>query len=210
MKARRLKMRKDVWTRTLFSGSQWGVYMGRQVMYYLESDLPLCLIRAWLREAVTAGFSPCVRMSAQEWRWTCDHCGELDQYSHTLNVKCRKCITLCCHVHWRGRVIRVFRKHYSSLYWPAMGWLQSLGFEAHHCDVSRPQGAVFYPIPNWSRNSKQCALPLLSKQAIADMLFKSLAAPIRNRSTLLTEQGLTLLWCWWSNYSNPKWNISLV
>lgn len=101
MKARRLKMRKDVWTRTLFSGSQWGVYMGRQVMYYLESDLPLCLIRAWLREAVTAGFSPCVRMSAQEWRWTCDHRGELDQYSHTLNVKCRKCITLCCHVHWR-------------------------------------------------------------------------------------------------------------
>lgn len=71
MKARRLKMRKDVWTRTLFSVSQWGVCMGRQVMYYLESDLPLCLIRAWLREVVTVFSPPHVKIwtSAQEWRW---------------------------------------------------------------------------------------------------------------------------------------------
>lgn len=100
MKAERLKMRKDVWTRTLFSVSQWGVYMGRQVMYYLESDLPLCLIRAWLREGVTGGFFPRVRTSAQEWRWTCDLHTELGQYLHTLNAKCRKCVTLLCwHVH---------------------------------------------------------------------------------------------------------------
>lgn len=72
MKAGRLKMRKDVWTRTLFSMSQWGVCMGSQVMYYLESDLPLCLIRAWLREAVTGAFSPRVRMSALERGRTCD------------------------------------------------------------------------------------------------------------------------------------------
>lgn len=63
MKAGLLKMRKDVWIRTLFSVSQWGVYTGRQVMYYLESDLPLCLIRAWLREVVTVFFPPCKNMN---------------------------------------------------------------------------------------------------------------------------------------------------
>lgn len=93
MKAGCLKMRKDVWTHFLFSVSQWGVYIRRQVMYYLESDLPLCLITAWLREDVPGFFfSPRVRiwMSAQEWRWTCDLRTELSQYLHTPNAECRK------------------------------------------------------------------------------------------------------------------------
>lgn len=92
---RQLRWRGDVWRwGEMFEpapsllGPSGGVYMGRQVMYYLEEALALCLIRAWLREAVTAGFSACVRASAQEWRWTCDHHGALDQYVHTLTVKC--------------------------------------------------------------------------------------------------------------------------
>lgn len=94
MKARCLKMRKDVWTCTLFSGSQWGVCMGRQVMYYLEWDLPLCLIRAWLREAVTAAFFQCTNvcsgMRVNSWplqrTWS---------ILHTLTINCRKCTLLC-------------------------------------------------------------------------------------------------------------------
>lgn len=42
------------------------------------------------------------------------------------------------------------------------------------------------------RNSKWCTPLLFSKRAIADMLFKSLAALIRSHSTLLTEQGLII------------------
>lgn len=123
MKAGRLKMRKYVWTCTLFSVSQWGVYMGRQVMYYLESDLPLCLIRAWLKEAVTGGFFPRVRiwMPVEEWRWTCDHT-EFGRYLHTLNAKCRKCITPLLLCAWTGHVIGIPGKHYSSAlhYWTAI------------------------------------------------------------------------------------------
>lgn len=148
MKARCLKMRKDVWTFILFSGVPVGVgryvSMGRQVMYYLESDLPLCLIRDWLREALTGGFSPCVRMSAQECWWTCSHHRDLDQnYQYIINtlyVKCRKCrkgirlIILSCVL--TGRVIRIFRKHYCALhYWPAMGRLQSLWCCLNHMSV---------------------------------------------------------------------------
>lgn len=145
MKARCLKMRKDVWTFILFSGVPVGVgryvSMGRQVMYYLESDLPLCLIRTWLREALTGGFFPCVRMSAQECWWTCSHARDLDQYYQyiidTLYVKCSKLaakLDLSCV--WTGCVIRIFRKHYCALhYWPDMGQLQSLWCCWNHMSV---------------------------------------------------------------------------
>lgn len=63
MKVRRLKMRRHVWTHILLWAPAGSVH-GRRVMYYLELVLPRCLIRAWLREAVTGCFSA----SAQEWR----------------------------------------------------------------------------------------------------------------------------------------------
>lgn len=83
MKGRRLKMRRDVWTRTLFSGSRRGECIwGRRVMYYLEEAPALCLIRAWLREAVTAAFSTSAVCAGNEgelvittvsWINTCIH-----------------------------------------------------------------------------------------------------------------------------------------
>lgn len=153
MKARCLKMRKDVWTCTLFSGSQWGVCMGRQVMYYLESELPLCLIRAWLREAVTAAFSPSAQMCAREWGWTHDHDRELDQYLHSLTINRRKCTELC----YQREAGAVYGQAVSSGYLACIitilgscGLTPVIGvlFRACDCDVSRPWGAVFYSIPN--------------------------------------------------------------
>jgi len=76
-----------------FQRPSGGVCMRRQVMYYLESNPTLCLIRVWLRRAVTS-FLPHVQrwMSAHKWRWTSDLQAELGLNSHTLNPKGIKCI----------------------------------------------------------------------------------------------------------------------
>lgn len=107
-----LRWRWDVWRwgdtfePISLYGLQRGAYTGRRVMYYLGLDLPRRLIRAWLREAVTGCFSP----SAQEWKRTRGHHIDPDQYSHTLNLKHWKVISLCCHVRW-WCLAGLFRRH---------------------------------------------------------------------------------------------------
>lgn len=94
MKVRRLKMRRHVWTHILLWAPVGSVY-GRRVMYYLELVLPGCLIRAWLREAVTGCFSA----SAQEWRRSRD---QHRSGSILADIQCKtlEIIRPCRHVGW--------------------------------------------------------------------------------------------------------------
>lgn len=112
MKAGLLKARKDVWTCSLSSVSQWGMYVRRQVMYYLQSNPTLCLIRAWLRGSLTTFFPPRVKMwtSAHKWRWTYDLHADLSLHLHRAIAKCRTCITLLsCHVHGQAMSLEYFK-----------------------------------------------------------------------------------------------------
>lgn len=112
MKAGLLKARKDVWTCSLSSVSQWGSMLeGKSCIIY--SRIRLC---AWSEldweDLWLPFFPPRVKMwtSAHKWRWTYDLHADLSLHLHRAIAKCRTCITLLsCHVHGQAMSLEYFK-----------------------------------------------------------------------------------------------------
>lgn len=123
MKAECLKMRKDVWTCTLFSLSQWGVYMGRQVMYYLVRS-SFVLDQGLIERGCDWWFlSPCknVCTGMKVNLWPPHRTRSIPAYIECKVREMYYTTLLACA--WTGPVIRILTKQYSCAlrYWTAVG-----------------------------------------------------------------------------------------